>query len=114
MFKLKQSNSYTWPVEVFLPGDGGKFIKETFDAEFKRLDMDQLKAMQKQSEAGEDDSDGANQIREILLGWKGVVDESGDVPFSESARDELLKIPQVRAAILHAFRESVTGGRRKN
>ena len=36
MFKIVQNPTYTWPVTLELPADGGKTEKATFDAEFKR------------------------------------------------------------------------------
>lgn len=111
MFKLKQTATFLWPVTVHIP-NAGKFDKHTFDAEFKRLSMDELKALGER----EADGEGVDACRQILLGWKGVVDDDGnDVPFSESALEQLLSIPAVRLAVLQAFREATNGGaRRKN
>ena len=41
-FILAQSDSYSWPVTVEFPVDGGRFEKQTFDAEFKRLHNHEL------------------------------------------------------------------------
>lgn len=109
MFKIKQSATYFWPVTVFVPSDGGQFEKATFDAEFKRMTLDELQAM------AEDDLDGKRTTSTILLGWKGVVGDDGEeIPFSETARDDMLAWSFVRTAVLNAFRESLVAAPRKN
>jgi hypothetical protein len=109
MFKISQKPTYSWPVTVNLPVDGGKFEKQTFDAEFKRLTQSQIKA---HLEANASDFDFG---KDVLVGWKGVTDDSGaEVPFSESSRDQLLEIPAVSSAVTVAFYESIAGAKRKN
>ena len=44
-FVLKQSDTYKWPVTVEIPIDGGRFDKQTFDAEFKRLPQERNTAI---------------------------------------------------------------------
>lgn len=113
MFKLAQSNSYKWPVAVELPADGGRMEKHTFDAEFKRLPQSRIKALTEQVKSG--DLTDADFVKEVLVGWKGVLDESGqEVPFSEGTRDALIDVQLVSGALVGAFFESLTGGRRKN
>ena len=113
MFKLSQSQSYLWPVSVELPADGGKVEKSTFDAEFKRLSQSRIAEIMELAKK-EELSDRALCV-EILVGWKGVLDESGEpLPFSESSRDQLLDIQLVSTSILKAFFESLQGAKRKN
>ena len=78
MFKISQSNTYLWPVTVEMPDDGGKFTKHTFDAEFRRLSVDELSAL------GDTDDTGGTACRRILAGWKGVVDDNGE-PLANTA-----------------------------
>lgn len=113
MFVLSQSASYKWPVSVEFPVDGGKVEKQTFDAEFKRLSQSRIEEIRKSVSADElNDRDFA---REILIGWAGIVDGSGEsVPFSESARDALLDVPLVSSAVVIAYMNSLAGVRRKN
>ena len=124
-FVLKQSSSYVWPVTVKLPISGGKFEKQTFDAEFKRLPQARINKIQievqariKSSERNEtaDDSISDQTIAdEILIGWAGVLDEDGDeVPFSESMKQQLLDIPTMASAIIVAYFDSLTGTKTKN
>ena len=124
-FVLKQSSSYVWPVTVKLPISGGKFEKQTFDAEFKRLPQARINKIQievqariKSSERNEatDDSISDQTIaEELLIGWSGVLDEDGDeVPFSESMKQQLLDIPTLASAIIVAYFDSLTGTKTKN
>lgn len=112
MFKIVQNPTYTWPVTVELPTDGGKTEKATFDAEFKRLTQARVDEIRQAVERGEmRDTDLA---REAMVGWSGVVDGDGPVPYSEKARDQLLDIPMVPAAIVMALLGSLSGAKRKN
>lgn len=112
MFKIVQNPTYTWPVTVELPTDGGKTEKATFDAEFKRLSQSRVEEIKQAVERGE--MRDADLAREALVGWSGVVDENGQVPFSEKARDQLLDIPMVATAIIMALLGSISGAKRKN
>ncbi len=104
MFKIKQSDSYTWPVKFEVPVDGGGFKAETFDGEFLRITQSRFKAMM------ESLTPDREICREILIGWKGVIGEDGqEMPFSESARDKLLDIPLVAGAVVTAFLDAYTG-----
>jgi hypothetical protein len=112
MFKIVQNPTYTWPVVIEFPTDGGKTEKSTFDAEFKRLTqsrVDEIKAAVVTGEMRDVDL-----AREALVGWTGVIDDSGNVPYSESARDQLLEIPMVASAVVLALLNSISGARRKN
>ena len=112
MFKIVQSATYTWPVSFDLPTDGGKTEKATFDAEFKRLTQSRVDEIRQAVERGEmRDSDLA---REAMVGWSGVVDGDGQVPYSEKARDQLLDVSMVSTAIVSALLNSLSGAKRKN
>lgn len=114
MFKIAQDPSYEWPVNVFIPRDGGKFVKGTFTAEFKALPQDEIDSILRDARDGVTDADFCVQS---LVGWKGVQDEDGsELRFSEEAKAKLLNIPYARHALVTAFFESISGGaaRRKN
>lgn len=112
MFKIAQSPEYVWPVSVQLPTDGGRSEKANFDATFRRISQTRMDEIRKGITAG--DINDADLAREVLVGWKGVVDDGGEVPYSEGARDRLLDIPMVSSAIVMALLESLSGARRKN
>jgi hypothetical protein len=112
MFKIVQNPTYSWPVSVELPSDGGKTEKATFDAEFKRLTQSRVEEIRQAVERNE--MRDVDLAREVLVGWSGVVDGDGQVPFSESAKQQLLDIPMVATAIVTALLGSISGARRKN
>lgn len=113
MFVISQKSTYTWPVSVEFPGDGGKTEKQTFDAEFKRMTQTRINEIRGLIERNEITD--TELAAEVLTGWAGVNDASGDaVPFSESARTQLLDIPLVAAAVVMAWLGSLTGVKRKN
>lgn len=114
MFKIVQESSYKWPVTVYIPRDGGKFVKAVFSAEFKALPQDQIDGVLQDIREGDPD---ANFAAECLTGWNGVQDVDGsDLPYSDEAKDKLLNMSYVRNAVVTAFFESISGGaaRRKN
>lgn len=124
-FVLKQSSSYSWPVSVKLPADGGKFEKQTFDAQFKRLPQARINEIQvdvqtriKAAERNEPLEGGISDqsiADELLVGWEGVVDSDGDaVTFSETVKQQLLDIPTVASAIIVAYFDSLAGVKTKN
>lgn len=112
-FVLKQTASYTWPVPLLIPVDGGRREKHSFDAEFKRLPqsrIDEIIKLARAIDSGKsDDSEDLTAVpREVLIGWSGITDDNGkDVPFSESALNQLLEIPTVAGQIVQAWFESM-------
>ena len=119
---LSQSDSYTWPVTLVIPVDGGRREKHTFDAEFKRLSQTRINEIVRQAKesSGEIAKDPAmledqTACAEILIGWSNVVDDKGDdVPFSIKALDQLLELPTIAAQIIRAWSESLEVAKRKN
>lgn len=112
MFKLNQSQTYFWPVNVQIPTNGGTFEKQVFDGEFKRITDSRLKEIRAKVEA--DEMTDAEFVREVMVGWKGVTDGEAEVPFSHSTLDQLLEIPGVSGAVVMAIFESLSGLKRKN
>ena len=112
MFVIKQSATFKWPVVVELPADGGKTVRHTFDAEFKRMGKAEMRALWEKLGTPE----GVDEvIRAALVGWSGVNDGDQALPFSEQALMQLLDIPTVSGAILQAFTAAVSGeAARKN
>lgn len=112
MFKIVQTDGYNWPVEFKVAGDGGRFESHTFDVKFKRLPRSRVEALREEftSPAG----DAVKVAREIVAGWNGVEDDSGEIPFSASALDRVLEIQGVAPAIVSAFFASAYGVERKN
>ena len=124
-FVLKQSDSYTWPVSIKLPANGGKREKQTFEAEFKRLPQSRINEIQmlvqqriKAAERGEDTGEGITDqsiADEVLVGWEGIVDGDGEaVSFNKCTKAQLLDVPMMAGALIEAFFESLVEAKRKN
>lgn len=112
-FVLSQSDSYSWPVTVEFPVDGGRFDRQTFDAQFKRLPQDRIREIWDRIQSDELGDDGL--CDEILVGWAGIQDgKNAEVPYSEKAKRDLLRVPLVAAAIVGAWFDSLNKARRKN
>ena len=87
--------------------------RQTFDGEFRRLS--QTRIAQIGEEIKTDHITDADLAAEVLVGWSGVTDDSGqDVPFSQSALQQLLDVPMLAGAITIAYFESLQGAKRKN
>lgn len=121
-FVLKQSATYTWPITLIIPMDGGRRDKHTFDGEFRRLPQSRINEIIRLARAAErgrlnDDEEFLDQdaAKEILAGWSGVVDDDAkEVPYSESALAQLLDIPTVAGQIVRAWFDSLDVAKRKN
>ena len=91
-FVLAQSDSYSWPVTVEFPVDGGRFEKQTFDAEFKRLPQSRIEQVIERSNT--DTIKDAEFAREIITGWKGITDPKGAVlAVAGAVRSMSLRLP---------------------
>ena len=124
-FVLQQSDSYTWPVSIKLPANGGKREKQTFEAEFKRLPQSRINEIQllvqqriKAAERCEDTGEGITDqsiADEVLVGWEGIVDGDDEaVSFNKGTKAQLLDVPMMAGALIEAFFESLVEAKRKN
>lgn len=121
-FVLKQSATYTWPITLVLPVDGGRRDKHTFDGEFRRLPQTRINEIVKLAQLQErgklaDDEELRDQdaAKEILAGWSNVVDDKGEeVPYSDAALNQLLEIPTVAGQIVRTWFDSLEVAKRKN
>lgn len=105
---LSQKPSYSWPVVYDAPRGSGKYDRSEFSAEFKRLPQSRLDQLHEQ--AKQKALDDRELIDEVLLGWEGIKDLSGeDVAFNEINKTVLLELTGMRAAIIRAFFGSVMG-----
>lgn len=111
MFVITQKNTFTWPVEFQIPGDG-KPIKGQITAEFKRVPQSRMDAILQPETAPSDDE----LAREVLTGWKDVKDEAGEeLEFNAVNLNQLLEVAGMRRAICIAYLEAMMGGaKRKN
>ena len=112
MFKLSLSESYLWPVVIEVPESGGRFVKFTFDAEFKRVSQTRISEIIEQHGKGE--LQYPELIKEVLVGWKGISDGSDEMPFSHGNLEKLLNIVGASSAIADSFIKSLSGSKTKN
>jgi len=113
MFKLNQSKTFRWPVEVKLPADGGRFDAHEFDIDFNRLSQSRIVQILELIASGE--AKGKDVTRELVAGWARVHDAEGkDIPFSSDALDRLLEVPGLGAAINDTFIQAIRGQKAKN
>ena len=113
-FILSQKESYTWPVKYNAPDDGGRYRKVEFMAQFRHLPQSRLDELARLVKAG-GTLDDNEFIDEVLLGWSGIKTSEGEA-FDPNSRNRaiLLDLPGMRAAVIHAFHESLDGIVRKN
>lgn len=116
MFKIVDVSSFKWPVKISIPRDGGKFTQATFTAEFAALPQDEIDRALEDVRAGSLDAGFASQV---LCGWPAgqVQDADGsELPYSDEAKEKLLRMSYVRNGVVEAFFDGVSGGaaRRKN
>lgn len=110
MFKISQSETYSWPVRVQIPTDEGKFHTHSFTAYFRRVPQSRFEELL------------ANDARDrdiaavVMAGWgDDVVDvDDNPVAFSDAALAQFLDFPGVAAAVVIAYAESLQGAKRKN
>jgi hypothetical protein len=127
-FVLDLSDSYSWPVTVKVPQDGGRFRSYAFDVEFLRVSQErreelgrQLAAQQNRVEAGDFEGElltPRSIAQELVVGWSGILTSEGkgaeEVPYSEATKAQLLNVPDVAEAILQAWQASIPGAKAKN
>ena len=113
-FVISKPATFFWPVKVELAVDNGKYEKQSFDAEFKRLPQSKIEEIVGKIRSEEITSD-VLLARDLIVGWRGVLDDQGnEVPFSEAMKDQLLDVPTVASSIVSAFFEATTKAKLKN
>lgn len=111
MFKIAQSPSYKYKVNVETNGANGQKEKSSFNVQFKRLKQTEITDLAAQIEhmSFEDLMD------KVLVGWDGLVGSDNEVlEFNDANRVALFEIPEARFAVRDAFWESVRLGKQKN
>lgn len=109
MLKLTRNPTFTATVKVQIPTDTGP-LEASFKARFKALTISAAEAFDLNSVQGTN-----VWLREILIGWEGVVDEDGNpAPFDDGVRDQLLDLPWNRMAIIQAYNGAMLGAKRGN
>jgi hypothetical protein len=127
-FVLTQKATYSWPVSFDMPIDGGRFRRETFEAVFNRLPQSRVEEIMAAEqglriayERGTGDLKELlpvvrSHAAEVMAGWSGIKDVDGgeDLPFTQSALEQILEVPMMAGAILQAYGESLQKAKAKN
>lgn len=112
-FKLKFTDTYTAPVTVEIPGNNGRFEKQTFSVEFKRFNRTKLADIVRA--AYDRSRDDREIVDEILVGWSGITDENGDdLEYTKDNADRVFEVVQVLPAIVQTFFATITKAKEKN
>lgn len=96
----------TWvTVRINAPTDTG-MAAQTFRARFLILPASERQAIADDARAA---------LRKIWLGWEDIVDTDGQpVPFSETARDQLMDYDYVTIGVAAAYERATAGIETKN
>jgi len=134
-FPIDLSPSYLWGVNLKIPMGGdacGRLRSYTFDAEFKRISQTRRNEIAKNLVIGQRLLDGtladlsriesmitSKEIAdEILVGWRKIFDTEGEgaqeIPYSETAKAQLLDMGDLADAIVQAWYDSMPGAKVKN
>ncbi|QCU53091.1 hypothetical protein J3L14_05940 [Burkholderia pseudomallei] len=108
---LTKAPTFTMKVTVVEPGTSSSGDVETheFVAVFKRISMTEWDEMRASGRADQ------SIIADLLVGWHGLVDATGnDVPFTSETRDSLLSIPHALRGTVVAFMTGASGAGLKN
>ena len=104
-FVLSKSVTYSWPVILEMPVDGGRFKKERFTVVFRRLPQSRIDEIlllgQKLRRVAQDGlpetedllSETRATVREMIAGWEGVKqsdDDPEDLEFNDENLSALL------------------------
>ena len=96
MFKVISEPTFTTPVTVCVPVDGGH-KDQTFKVKFLVVDVDEL---------GEANGLAGQQklLQRVVRGMEDLVgDEDQPLDYSDELRDQLIRVPYVRAAMLQTY-----------
>lgn len=124
-FVLEQSPTFSWPITIREPQDGGRYRTHTFEAVFARLPASRSEEMQLEIQAvkaaaARDERIDELPIRtfaaEILVGWSGIFepDNTTQIPYSESAKARLLEVETVADVLVTTYFECIDKAKAKN
>lgn len=108
-FVIKKTKSFTWPVVLKTPKDGGEYDEQKITLEFKNLKQSEMVDLLKQS------SNDVEFCKSVVVGWKDVVSESNNiVEFSDSAFAELLDNVKFASSIMSQYLKIIENVVEKN
>lgn len=105
MFKVTANPTFTHPVDVLVPTDGGH-QKHTFKATFRvqLANDDDTDALDLNTTAGS-----SAFLREVVVSMSDLIgDDDQPLPYSDALRETILKVPYIRAALARTYFAAVT------
>lgn len=115
-FVMVKKHLYWWPVTVRMPDPetAGAYFEQTFEMQFEAQNREAALAAQEhyaalatERERIEADKE---QMRQICVGWRGIIDEDGvDLPFSVERLDDAIGVSWFRAGVMRAIAEANLG-----
>lgn len=103
MFKVVKNRTFTIPVKVMTPVDGGHLVEE-LKVTYNYLPTDQTAQFDMKTAAGTD-AFLAVAVRRL----DDLTDEADNpLPYSDELRDQILKQPHVRNAVVAEYAKAVT------
>lgn len=116
MFTLDQDATYWFPVTVEMTDKDGRRKKFDFDAQFNRLEQDEINEMFRKREDDEPPIKDSEVVARVFAGWRKIADkDGGELAVNDDNRTRLLNTFPVQSSIVKAFLKSIgIEGRAKN
>ncbi|WP_136419971.1 hypothetical protein [Herbaspirillum sp. ST 5-3] len=112
------SDTYTWPVTVKVPANGGKQNNIQFDAEFHRVDQDEVENIFESARSVNEDGVKvliySKVVDRVLVNMKAKNDEGKYDELPDDLQASIRRISGADRAIANAFTASITGEKAKN
>lgn len=106
-FKISLKPTFVSRVTVESPNQKGGFDTSTFNAEFKRVTMDELDELRALGQR--------EVMRRVLVGWTDfLADDNEPVPYNDDTLLVLVNTPEALAGLGKAFWSSVIKASEKN
>ena len=109
MLKIIKRESILWPVKVNVPRDEGpKTDEHVIKIRYRLLSMEELKSLRNSDETA------IEYVKNNILGWEDIADESGPLEFNRTNLDMVMDIPYLAYAISNTFYEAQRKATEKN
>ncbi|WP_157669905.1 hypothetical protein [Chitinibacter sp. GC72] len=111
--RLESLGAYFHTVTVDFPMGNGIFKSASFDAQFARLEQEELEELSAKIVTGAIPD--REVVERVLVGWRGPLDAAGNpLPFSPENRDAVLKLYPTQPTIVREFVRSIEVAKEKN
>lgn len=103
-FKIIIDRRFACPIVVSVPSENG-IQQQQFTACFVEMGQQSLRQLVSDGDNGD-----VRLLHEVLVGWRDIVDEHDKpLPFDDHWKKRMIDIPYIRAALLKAYIESLSG-----